>query len=76
MVFDEESKIGPLSEIRGHRAIGVVYDPRRERWGNYVPTSLSNRYDAFIFIDKTRALEPIGLSFDREKIPETWPIGG
>jgi erythromycin esterase len=47
-----------LTQRRGHRAIGVVYDPDREA-GNYVPTDLPNRYDAFIFIDKTQALHPL-----------------
>ncbi|MBM7569112.1 erythromycin esterase family protein [Paenibacillus sacheonensis] len=44
--------------IRGHRAIGVVYHPESER-GNYVPTCLSKRYDAFIYIDRTKALSPL-----------------
>lgn len=68
-------EMGPLSEMKGHRAIGVVYDPKRERWGNYVPTALPRRYDAFIFIDETSALEPIMIPFKRELIPETWPAG-
>jgi len=34
-----------------HRAIGVVYYPQRERYGNYVPSLLPQRYDAFIFLD-------------------------
>lgn len=59
----------------GHRAIGVVYHPAYESRGNYVPTIAAKRYDALIFIDKTRALEPIDLYFDREKIPETYPFG-
>ena len=46
-------------ERLGHRAIGVVYDPEYEQFGNYVPTSLSARYDALIFLDETRALEPL-----------------
>jgi erythromycin esterase len=47
-----------LTQRRGHRAIGVVYNPNREA-GNYVPSDLPNRYDAFIFIDKTQALHPL-----------------
>ena len=42
-----------------HRAIGVVFDPRREPWNNYVPTLLADRYDAFVFLPYTRALEPL-----------------
>ena len=36
---------------RGHRAIGVVYHPQREA-GNYVPTVLPRRYDAFLYLDR------------------------
>ena len=75
MLFDETSKEGPLSEVRGHRAIGVIYDPNHESRGNYVPTSLARRYDAFIFFDKTRALQPLAFHVDRNLIPETWPAG-
>lgn len=42
----------------GHRAIGVVYHPERER-GNYVPTMIPKRYDAFIYLDQTKALSPL-----------------
>jgi erythromycin esterase len=37
-----------LEERIGHRAIGVVYNPVYERYGNYVPTIVPLRYDAFI----------------------------
>ena len=47
-----------LTQPRGHRAIGVVYNPRTES-GNYVPTNLPHRYDALIFIDQTQALRPL-----------------
>jgi erythromycin esterase len=43
---------------KGHRAIGVVYHPEQEQ-GNYVPSVLPDRYDAFIFIDRTKALTPV-----------------
>ena len=51
----------------GHRAIGVVYRPERERWGNYVPTVLGGRYDAFLALSATTALtalqpEPAGAA--------------
>ena len=42
-----------------HRAIGVVFDAGREHEKHYVPTRLAERYDAFIFIAQTRALEPL-----------------
>ncbi len=50
-----------------HRAIGVVYDPRRERFGNYVPSVIADRYDAFVFYDESKALRPLELA--REPVP-------
>ncbi len=62
---------------RGQRAIGVVYNPEYEMYGNYVPTNLTKRYDAFLHIDKTRALQPLHLPQLREDpdLPETYPYG-
>ncbi len=48
-----------LEQTIGHRAAGVIYHPEREYPGNYVPTSLSRRYDVFIFLETTRALTPL-----------------
>lgn len=59
----------------GHRAIGVVYHPERERTGNYVPTLLSSRYDAFIFLYKTQALHPLKMPTSGHQTPETFPFG-
>jgi len=58
-----------------HRAIGVVYDPDNERYGNYVPTLMASRYDAFIFIDQTKALHPLHLKPHDTEIPDTYPFG-
>ncbi|MGY1692431.1 erythromycin esterase family protein [Geodermatophilus sp. SYSU D01105] len=52
-----------------HRAIGVVYRPERERWGNYVPTVLGERYDAFLYLDATRPLQPLHLERADEHVP-------
>ncbi len=43
----------------GHRAIGVVYRPEYEQFGNYVPSVMSSRYDGFIFVNQTHALHPL-----------------
>jgi erythromycin esterase-like protein len=59
----------------GHRAIGVVYNPEHEQYGNYVPTVLPMRYDAFIFLDETNALHPLHIRMDGHKVPETYPFG-
>ena len=75
------ARIGPadpagawLRESRGERAIGVVYDPARERHGNYVPSRLAARYDAYLFFDATLAVEPLDPG---EPAPglEAWPTG-
>jgi erythromycin esterase len=56
-IIDQKLKQHPyISERIGHRAVGVVYNPERERLGNYVPTIPGERYDVFIFIEKTRPL--------------------
>jgi len=74
-VFPEELP-GWAAEERSHRAIGVVYRSTAERWGNYVPTTLGRRYDAFLWIDRTEALRPLkGVRPQGEEL-ETWPFGG
>jgi erythromycin esterase-like protein len=63
-------------ESRGHRAIGVVYNPDRERYGNYVPTDLPYRYDAFLYIDRTNAVHPLHMpATELVEAPETYPVG-
>jgi len=76
LVFAEaENEDGSL-EPRAHRAIGVVYDPARERYGNYVPTVLPRRYDAFLYVDESRALHPLCMQpRDDGEPPETFPSG-
>jgi erythromycin esterase len=66
---------GEARAPRAHRAIGVVYDPRRERYGNYVPTDLTRRYDAFIFLDQTEALHPLHVEPAEAGPPDTYPWG-
>ncbi|WP_311315651.1 hypothetical protein [Neobacillus niacini] len=39
--------------------MGVVYNPQYEQFGNYVPSVMSERYDAFIFVSSTNALQPL-----------------
>ncbi|KAA1425876.1 erythromycin esterase family protein [Nocardioides antri] len=63
------------AERRDHRAIGVVYRPTAERWGNYVPTVLGRRYDAFLWVDRTTALAPLAGTEGRTDELETWPFG-
>ncbi len=60
-----------------HRAVGVVYHAGREQWGNYMPTVLSERYDAFLYLDRTHALTPLHQWDEGEGVGEKEePTGG
>jgi erythromycin esterase-like protein len=58
LVFGSDRSGRWLTEWRGHRAIGVVYDPDHEG-GNYVPTRMAGRYDALLWIPEATALRPL-----------------
>jgi len=77
LVFDDapDGGVGELDEPIAHRAIGVVYEPAHERWGNYVPTVIPRRYDAFIYIDESHALSPLHMPVKVGEVPETFPSG-
>jgi erythromycin esterase-like protein len=74
LLFNTEDIRMQYEESIRHRAIGVVYNPHREKYGNYVPSVMANRYDAFVYLDETRALHPLHLKPHTEKIPETYPF--
>jgi erythromycin esterase len=63
-----------FDEPMGHRAIGVVYNPERER-GNYVPSRMSQRYDALLYLEETKALHPLKIEPGGSGIPDTYPFG-
>lgn len=71
----DDGGIAGLDEPVGHRAIGVVYDPDHERWGNYVPTVVPGRYDAFIYIEESRALDPLHMPVRVDAEAEMDPSG-
>lgn len=77
LIFDgTDNGVAGLDGPLGHRAIGVVYDPDHERWGNYVPTIIPGRYDAFVYIEETRAVDPLHLAVKVDgEMPETYPSG-
>ena len=71
-----EASDSPATQWRGHRAIGVVYRPQFEQYGNYVPSVLPKRYDAFLYLEQSQALRPIHLEVhDEGEVPETYPSG-
>jgi erythromycin esterase-like protein len=65
-----------LTRPRGHRAIGVVYRPEYERFGNWVPTVMGRRYDALCYFDATVALHPLRTEpAQPDAEQETYPTG-
>jgi erythromycin esterase len=59
LVFPDR-RDGPwLAARRGHRAIGVVYEPAHDATANWVPTVMGRRYDALLAFDETAALRPL-----------------
>ncbi len=75
LLFDFYKERERFRRAMGHRAIGVVYHPERERYGNYVPTVLSRRYDAFLYLDRTSALHPLQINPNVHQVPEGYPFG-
>jgi erythromycin esterase len=64
-----------LRQSVGHRAIGVVYRPQFEQFGNYVPSLIPDRYDAFLFLDRTQALHPLAIHPAEKGPPDLYPWG-
>ena len=63
-----------ILEMRGQRAIGVVYNPEIDRFANYVPTIITRRYNALLYFEKTTALRPLGVSSSLNgEPPDTYP---
>jgi erythromycin esterase-like protein len=75
LLLEDARGFSRFREERGHRAIGVVYRPSHERLGNYVPTVLPSRYDAFLYLDETEALHPLHVKPEVVTPPETYPWG-
>jgi erythromycin esterase len=77
LLFDgtDDGGVPGLDRVIGHRAIGVVYRPEQEQFGNWVPTIVPRRYDAFIHVDETRALEAIRVAHVDVEEMETFPSG-
>jgi erythromycin esterase-like protein len=74
LIFNAGNPNDRFQQTLGHRAIGVVYDPGFDALGNYVPTVLARRYDAFLYLDRTRALHPLDNHPDDYIIPDTYPF--
>lgn len=74
-VFPRADRPDLLTDELDHRAVGVVYHPERERWGNYVPTVLGDRYDAFCWFDSSQGVRPLPTFRPGTLEVETFPSG-
>ncbi|GAA2086831.1 erythromycin esterase family protein [Actinomadura alba] len=65
-----------LRAARLERAIGVVYRPETERQSHYLHARTGDEFDAVIYLDETRALEPLERTarWERGEAPETYPF--
>jgi erythromycin esterase-like protein len=64
-----------LGQPRLERAIGVIYRPETERASHYFHAALPQQFDAVLYYDHTRAVEPLertGL-WERGEVAETFP---
>jgi erythromycin esterase-like protein len=71
---DEDGGIARLDQWLDHRAIGVVYRPQHEHYGNYVPTQVPRRYDAFVHVDESHAVVPLRMPVVEGEM-EGYPTG-
>jgi erythromycin esterase len=74
ILLDEITDDTLMEQRIGHRAIGVVYNPEYEMYGNYVPSIIPLRYDAFLFINQTTALHPLHIQAEAG-MPDLYPFG-
>jgi protein-L-isoaspartate(D-aspartate) O-methyltransferase len=70
-----EALLRRLSEPRLERFIGVIYRPETERWSHYSEAVLPRQFDAYVWLDETRALQPLQPHEPHEGVPDTFPFG-
>ena len=63
-----------LGEDRLERFIGVIYRPDTELQSHYASVELARQFDAYVWFDKTRAVEALPAT-PRPGVPDTWPFG-
>jgi protein-L-isoaspartate(D-aspartate) O-methyltransferase len=63
-----------LEEERLERFIGVIYRPETELQSHYSEVSLSRQFDAYLWFDKTKAVEETGPE-RHQGVPDTYPFG-
>jgi protein-L-isoaspartate(D-aspartate) O-methyltransferase len=64
-----------LMNPRLERAIGVIYRPETELASHYFEASLPRQFDEYVWIDETRAIEPLEPATPAAGEPDTFPFG-
>lgn len=64
-----------LAEPRLERAIGVIYRPETERASHYFEAVLAEQFDAWIWLEETHAVTPLGPRQPHPGPAETYPFG-
>jgi erythromycin esterase-like protein len=76
-VLDIRNAAGPLEAVlrprRQERFIGVIYRPESERVSHYAGASLADQFDAFVWFEATKAVEPLPTA-EIEAMPPTYPF--
>jgi erythromycin esterase-like protein len=75
LMLDHDAELEQrLNEERLERFIGVIYRPDTELQSHYAGVELARQFDAYVWFDKTRAVEPLPAR-RRAGVPDTWPFG-
>jgi len=64
-----------LSETLLERAIGVIYRPESERQSHYFEAVLAEQFDAWIWLEETHAVTPLGPRQPQAGQADTYPFG-
>ena len=64
-----------LSETLLERAIGVIYRPESERQSHYFEAVLAEQFDAWIWLEQTHAVTPLGPPRPCGGEEDTYPFG-
>jgi protein-L-isoaspartate(D-aspartate) O-methyltransferase len=64
-----------LEEPRLERAVGVIYRPETELQSHYFQASLPHQFDAYIWFDETKAVDPLRGAPTAPGLFDTYPFG-
>jgi protein-L-isoaspartate(D-aspartate) O-methyltransferase len=71
----DRAAVRALKRQRLERFIGVIYRPETELMSHYADASLPQQFDAYLWLDETRAVTPLGREHATPGPPDTYPFG-